>query len=96
MEMSAHTELRIYNVLFAFAAINFFAFVFVALAIGGDAVNGYSSNGHFFLKNHGRITEVSEAVFTYSKWHVYCLWVSWGAAFIASFRHRYLKKRGHA
>ena len=93
--MTVETEIRIYRALVVLALINFLAFLFVALSIGGDAVNGYARDGRFFLKNHGTVTEVSEAVFTYSKWHVYSLWVNFGAAFVASFRYRHLK-RSHA
>jgi hypothetical protein len=51
------------------ALVNFAAFFCIALLIGGDALNGHSDAGHYYLNNHGRLTEVSRAVFTYSKWH---------------------------
>jgi hypothetical protein len=49
--------------------VNFVAFVLIAAAIGGDALNGYAQHGRYFLRAHGHETEVSWAVFTYSKWH---------------------------
>lgn len=53
------------------AAINFFLFVIAALYLGGDALNGYESNGRHFLGQHGNgpFTEVNHATFTYSRWH---------------------------
>ena len=56
--------------------INFSIFWFAALYFGGDAVSGRVIDGHYFLSNHGRLHEVSRAVFTYSKWHVYSLFVT--------------------
>ena len=46
--------------------LNFVVFFIVALVIGGDAVNGKVVAGHFYLSDHGKPTEVSEAVYTYS------------------------------
>jgi len=60
---------RILQIGFGLGIANFFVFVFVALYIGGDAINGRMADGHYFLSNHGRLTEVSRGVFTYSKWH---------------------------
>ena len=60
------------RILFSFFVIgiaNFVVFVLVAAAIGGDAINGYEEHGRYFLRAHGRTTEVSRSVFTYSKWH---------------------------
>ena len=37
--------------------------------LGGDALNGRIADGHFFVANKGSLREVSEAVFTYSRWH---------------------------
>lgn len=36
---------------------------------GGDALNGRVEGGRYFLSDHGRLTEVSASVFTYSWWH---------------------------
>lgn len=36
---------------------------------GGDALNGHAEHGRYFLSDHGRLTEVSATVFTYSYWH---------------------------
>lgn len=50
-------------------AINLVAFGVVAALIGGDALNGHESAGHYYLSNHGTLTEVNRGVFLYSKIH---------------------------
>jgi hypothetical protein len=57
--------LRIFN---AVATIYFLSFWAVAVVIG-DALYGHTEDGRFFLSNHGKLTEVSHAVFVYSKLH---------------------------
>ena len=47
----------------------FISFFVVSLSIGGDALNGYVANGHYFLGNRHRFTEVGPTVFAYSRWH---------------------------
>jgi hypothetical protein len=67
------------QVIFALAMLNFVTFVAIAFYLGGDAVNGKVDAGHYYLfgvrteYGHKVYTEVSERVFNYSKWHVYCL-----------------------
>lgn len=51
------------------AVINFLAFSFVSEWIGGDALNGYVKNGHYYLCSHGWYTEVAASVWNYSYWH---------------------------
>ena len=53
--------------------VNFAAFVLIATYLGGDALNGYAKDGHYFLAMHGHTFEVSRAVFLYSKWHAISL-----------------------
>jgi hypothetical protein len=48
---------------------NFFLFVIISMLIGGDALNGHVTNGHYFLTMKGVDTEVTESVFRYSWWH---------------------------
>jgi hypothetical protein len=67
------------------ALLNFSAFWIAAVYLGGDAVNGKTDNGHFFLMSHGRYTEVSADLFTYSKWHAYSLWLTHPLAFVAAY-----------
>jgi len=51
--------------------LNIGAFVITATCLGGDALSGRVENGRYFLAAHGRYTEVSEAVFNYSRIHAY-------------------------
>ena len=51
-------------------------FFVVAMFIGGDAVNGFARDGHYYLSNKGHLTEVGQSLFMYSKWHVYSLLVT--------------------
>ncbi len=71
-------------VIVALGVINFAVFFVVALIIGGDAVNGYAANGHYYLASHGRYTEVSRHIFIYSRWHVYSLFITHPAAMLAA------------
>jgi hypothetical protein len=66
------------------ALVNFLVFVAVAVPLGGDALNGTVRDGHYYLMQHGRYTEVSRPVFIYSAIHTLSLFVrhpwasSWG------------------
>jgi hypothetical protein len=70
--------------------VNFVTFVAVAISLGGDALNGYASDGRCFLGEHGRYTEVSASVFQYSKWHARSLFLTHPAAMLAGY---FLTKR---
>lgn len=72
----------VFQTLWIITIINFLVFWVVAVAIGGDALNGYHSDGHYFLKNHGQLTEVSREVFFYSEWHAISVFVSYGILFL--------------
>jgi hypothetical protein len=41
------------DVCFTLTAVNFIAFWIAAFLLGGDAVNGHSGGGHYFLCAHG-------------------------------------------
>lgn len=58
--------LKIFNIVFA---TNLGVFAILSLAIGGDAMNGYVSNEHYFLLGKGFVTEVSSTIYRYSWWH---------------------------
>ena len=51
------------------ALVNFLTFWVGAMLLGGDAVNGKIENGHYFLRSHAHLQEVSSSVFFYSKIH---------------------------
>ena len=65
--------------------LNFLTFVIGAFMLGGDAVNGRMIGEHFYLAEHGKFTEVSEAVYTYSLWHVRSVFVTHPLAMLAGY-----------
>lgn len=67
--MSDLFRYRFLLVVCASCLLNFVIFCIVGIAIGGDALSGKVVGTHFYLGNHGRFTEVSEAIYTYSLWH---------------------------
>ncbi len=50
-------------------AANLVLFFITTAYLGGDALNGKSFDGHYFLSNHGHLTEVSHGIFLYSTIH---------------------------
>jgi hypothetical protein len=70
---------------FCIAVIGFInAFVFLAINAFflGGGVASEIRNGHYYLNNHGRFTEVSRAVYLYADIH---FWVTWILILIGSF-----------
>ena len=72
-------------------AANFLVFWVLAVYLGGDAVSGKIESGRFFLHSHGAYTEVSEAVYMYSKWHFYITWTTFVFGMIAAYWHHRIK-----
>lgn len=62
--------------------VNFSIFWLIAVKSGGDAWNGYQKNGHFFLGSHGTYTEVTEAFWAYSYYHVVVTLITYAAVFV--------------
>lgn len=86
---------RVFLAIFALCVLNFFAFVIFSMWIGGDALSGKVVEGHFFIGEHGKLTEVSEAVFTYSLWHSRSLFITHPLAVVIwYFANAERKKRG--
>ena len=91
--------LKACNLVIFVGILNFLIFVAGAIYLGGDAVNGKVEGGRYYLfgvrAESGRkvYTEVSEPVFTYSKWHVYSLLVTWPLVMAAGFASNGYKKR---
>jgi hypothetical protein len=80
------TRLRkICTAVFFLCLANFFAFVIIAARIGGDALNGKMEDGHYYVANHGKYTEVSASIFQYSRTHAHSVFVTHPLAFIAAF-----------
>lgn len=59
----------VYKIILIFACVNFAVFWFIAFDLGGDAFNGKYEDGHYYLADHGRITEVSKQIWWYSRVH---------------------------
>ena len=79
--MSRRAKL-IFIPVFILAFVNFFVFIFVDIYLGGDALNGYARDGHYFLCSHGRYTEVSQTVWTYSHWHAISVIITHASVFV--------------
>jgi hypothetical protein len=69
-------QMKITKTIIALCLLNFGAFMIIGESLGGDAANGKVIDGHCFLGNHGRFTEVSYEVYRYSMWHARSLWLT--------------------
>ena len=79
--------------------LNFLLFWIIGLSIGGDAYSGKIEDGRYFLKGNGRYpryTEVTEAVWTYSKVHAISVWVTVPMAFAGAGMVALSKRRAAA
>ena len=61
------TLLAVCFVIIGFA--NFFSLINEEEHLGGNASNGYSKDGHFYVTSHGKLKEVSEADWNHNKKH---------------------------
>jgi hypothetical protein len=73
---------KICNAVQIIAAINFFSFAIIAIIIGGDALNGYTQGGRYFIGQNGY--EVSYPVFLYSKIHAYSVFLTTSALLVSN------------
>ncbi len=73
--------------------LNIISFIVLALLLGGDAIAGGTSNGHYYLSEHGHRTEVSHRVWIYSRVHAYSAVTLTPAAIIAGIVGEQIKKR---
>jgi hypothetical protein len=62
--------------LFLVAWVNFTAFWCVSFWLDGNAIIGKVENGRYYLGSHGRYTEVSQEVWTYSRAHTISTWIT--------------------
>jgi hypothetical protein len=81
------------RVLFWLAIWNFVLFVAIAVPLGGDALNGMSRDGHYYLMQHGIYTEVSKPIFIYSTIHTLSLFVTHPVGVIVALRARNRARR---
>jgi hypothetical protein len=77
-------------VLLILGLLNFALFMIGTAYLGGDAGNGKIDAGHYFLADHGRLTEVSKSVFQYSKLHAASLFFTHPVAIISGILYRFL------
>jgi len=49
--------------------LNFIWFLGESAALGGDALSGYSADGHYFVGSHGTFTEVARDTWEWSRAH---------------------------
>jgi hypothetical protein len=71
------------RIVFAIAVLNFITYALVSLHLGGFALDGYLVNGHYFLRNHGKTTEVSSRVWHYSLIHGVSIFITHPLGIIA-------------
>lgn len=90
--MGRERSLLLCRAIIALALVNFVSYVLIAAQLGGDAINGLARDGHYYLMSHGAYTEVSETVFTYSRWHAYSLWCTHPLGMLAMLWHGVLKR----
>jgi hypothetical protein len=73
---------------------NFIVFFVVAVVLGGDAINGKTDGGRYFLANHGRLTQVSRGIFEYSRYHAISLFITHPMALLAAWRAKATTRNG--
>jgi hypothetical protein len=92
---------RVFPVFAVITIVNFIAFGAIAFYLGGDAGNGKVEGGRYYLfgvraENGVKVyTEVSKAKFTYSRFHVYSVFITWPLLLVGGAANNYLKKRSH-
>ena len=97
--MRSEHILRLCHVFIALGFLNFFAFMGGAFYLGGDALNGRSEAGHYYVfgvrseSGHKVFTEVSHTAFTYSRWHAISLMTTWPFMFVAGYFSNRLSKQ---
>lgn len=82
ISVPAKDKLFIY--IFNLRILNFFVFFVFSLIIGGDAGNGFVKDGHYFVTNHGKHTEVSELIWKINKFQADSLFITHPMAIIAA------------
>lgn len=87
------TRVRICFAVFFIGMLNFTVYWFVAVAIGGDAVNGKVADGHYYLASHGHLTEVSRETFHYSLIHSRSIFITHPLALIAAIVGAQIQKK---
>jgi hypothetical protein len=74
--MRRKSSRRIFYVFLVAAAINGLSFMIISIPLGGDAINGTSEHGHYFLGDRGHFTEVSRGTWIYSRVHTILVFIT--------------------
>ena len=69
---------------FLLAWLNYTIYWIVGVCLGGFADIGRVEGGRYFLGSHGRYTEVSQALFTYSRIHGYSTLITHALVFVSA------------
>jgi hypothetical protein len=73
--------------------LNVLSFILLSLLLGGDAIAGGRSDGHYYLSSHGHRTEVSHRVWACCRFHAYSAIISAPAVIIAGIVAGVIKKK---
>ena len=79
---------RIAKILGFIALVNFVAFLIGVFILGGDAITGHASGGHYYLGYQRHLKEVSRSEFVYSWWHTASMFVTHALAMLAALYYR--------
>jgi hypothetical protein len=83
--MKKQSKVRLCSWIVYVAFVNFAVFWFATVFLGGSAIGGKFEDGHFYLSSKGRYVEVSQDVFTFSRWHAYTMFGTHVLAFVAGY-----------
>jgi hypothetical protein len=75
---------------------NFALFMTICAFLGGSAGNGTIRSGHFYVGNHGRISEVSEGAYRFSQIHEYTVFITLPLGIAALAYANSVKKRAES
>jgi len=77
---------RIYllAILVSVTFINFLIFGILTVKLGGDALNGFTKGGKYFVASHGNIKEVSKTMWIISRYQAYSIFITVFSTIIGS------------
>ena len=84
MRMTARGKRTLYPIAWVVCG-NFFAFIAISLFFGGSAGAGQVENGHYFVGNHGQLTEVDPVWWYCSYFHMITAFMGIGILTITFF-----------
>lgn len=81
------------DIFIVMTGLSFILFIAGSFWLHGDAWFGFAKNGHYYLADHGKLTEVNASIWWYSYCHVVSLIFTWPVALILVIRKNILKNR---